>query len=127
MTEESTAPMCPTEHHHDAAIASVRSQMPSEGELFDLAEFFSVFGDPTRVKLLTALEHADLCVCDLAALFDMTKSAVSHQLRILRQTHLVAYRRQGKNIIYSLADDHVRDIMKYAIEHLEEPSGKKRR
>ena len=86
----------------------------------DLSDFFKVFGDSSRMRILFALARRELCVCDLSAALGMTKSAVSHQLRFLRTNHLVASRRSGKNIFYSLADDHVRDIIEIAVEHLSE-------
>ena len=88
--------------------------------LSDLSEFFKVMGDNTRINLLWALEEEELCVGDLAVLLDMTKSAVSHQLRALRQSKLIRARRDGKNIYYSLNDDHVKDILEMALEHISE-------
>ncbi|MDY3865515.1 MAG: metalloregulator ArsR/SmtB family transcription factor [Eubacteriales bacterium] len=117
---ETKTPLCSETHHHEALLASLRADAPAEGFLLSLADFFKVFGDATRVKLLLALDRADLCVCDLAELLGMTKSAVSHQLSALRAAHLVNFRREGKNVRYSLADDHVRKIIECASEHLSE-------
>ena len=89
-------------------------------ELQDLADFFKVFGDSTRIRVLWALGHAEMCVCDIAVLLNMTKSAISHQLRVLRESNLVKTRRDGKVVYYSLADHHVKEIFEKAVEHLEE-------
>ena len=105
--------------HHDV-IEAVRIEMADEDTLYDLAELFKVFGDSTRTKILSALFVRELCVCDIAALLGMTKSAVSHQLRILRQTKLVKARRNGKEVYYSLDDDHVGEIFRLALTHLQE-------
>ena len=94
--------------------------MPIPEVLYDLSDFFKIFGDSTRLGILFALDGAELCVCDIASLLGMTKSAVSHQLKILRQNDLVRYRREGKNVIYSLADDHVRTIIEFALDHINE-------
>ena len=101
-------------------IRQIDEKMPPEEELQDLAEFFKVFGDATRVKILFVLLQAEMCVCDLAAALSMTQSAISHQLRILKQNKLVKNRREGKSIFYSLADDHVRTIINQGREHIEE-------
>ncbi len=97
-----------------------RVQMLDEEELADLAELFKVFGDSTRIKILYALFEEELCVCDLAEVLNMTISAVSHQLRILKQNKLVKNRREGKSIFYSLDDDHVKKIIAMGKEHIEE-------
>ena len=91
-----------------------------ETELYDLAELFKVFGDSTRIRILFVLFEAEVCVCDLAAALSMTQSAISHQLRILKQNKLVKCRREGKSVFYSLADDHVRSIIAQGREHIEE-------
>ena len=101
-------------------IRQIDEKMPPEEELQDLAEFFKVFGDATRVKILFVLLQAEMCVCDLAAALSMTQSAISHQLRILKQNKLVKCRREGKSVFYSLADDHVRSIIAQGREHIEE-------
>ncbi len=105
---------------HEDIVQSVRSQLPADEDLFDLAEFFKVFGDTTRIKILTALSAAELCVCDLAVLLNMTQSAVSHQLRLLKQARLVKYRKSGKIVYYSLDDAHVNTILDQGHHHLAE-------
>lgn len=105
---------------HAEAVKGVKEQMPADGVLYDLSDFFKVLGDSTRMKLLFALDLHELCVCDLAAVLDMTKSAVSHQLNSLRTAKLIRYRKEGKNVYYSLADDHVKDIVEKAMEHINE-------
>ncbi len=88
--------------------------------LFDLSEFFKIFGDTTRIRILFVLFEEELCVCDLAAALQMTQSAISHQLNILKRSRLVKSRREGKSVFYSLADDHVRSIIAQGMEHIEE-------
>lgn len=105
---------------HDELVQIVNTNMPEEEELYDLAELFKVFGDSTRIRILFVLFEAEVCVCDLAAALKMTQSAVSHQLRILKQNKLVKSRREGKSIFYSLADGHVRTIIDQGREHIEE-------
>ena len=94
--------------------------VPTEEELYDLAELFKVFGDSTRIKILYVLVESDMSVGDIAQALNMTQSSISHQLRVLKQSRLVRFRREGKNIVYSLADDHVHTIMSQGLEHLEE-------
>ena len=103
---------------HEEAVAAVRKQMPDEDDLYDLAELYKVFGDSTRIKILYVLFAAELCVYDVAQLLGMTQSAVSHQLRILKNNKLVKFRREGKTVFYALDDDHVRSILKLGMEHL---------
>jgi ArsR family transcriptional regulator len=98
----------------------VRAQMPPEETLYELAELYKVFGDSTRIKILYVLFEAELCVCDIAALLGMTVSAISHQLRILKQARLVKYRREGKTVYYSLADSHIHSILDAGTEHVRE-------
>ncbi len=105
---------------HEDVVNRVRGEMPEEENLFDLADLFKIFGDSTRVKILCALSSAELCVCDIAALLGMTKSAISHQLRVLRQGRLVKYRRDGKVVYYSLDDDHVTHIFREGLSHVTE-------
>ena len=105
---------------HEDRLAQVTANMPDEEEMYDLAELFKVFGDSTRIRILFALFEAEICVCDLAAALNMTQSAVSHQLRILKQSKLVKGRREGKSIFYSLADGHVRTIIDQGRVHIEE-------
>ncbi|MBE6604972.1 MAG: helix-turn-helix transcriptional regulator [Ruminococcaceae bacterium] len=116
------APCCTFLHAHDEAVAAVRQIMPPEYTLLDLAEFFHIFGDSTRIKILYALAAHELCVCDIAALLGMTISAISHQLRILKAAKMVRCRRSGKTVFYSLADDHVHTILSQGFTHVTEPS-----
>lgn len=101
-------------------VEDILPDMPNLAELYDLSDFFKVMGDGTRIRLLWALEEAELCVNDLAVLLDMTKSAVSHQLKILRIAKLVKAEKRGKNVYYSLIDEHVKVILEMALEHVKE-------
>lgn len=105
---------------HRERLELVNQTMPEETKLYDLAELFKIFGDSTRIRILFVLFEAEVCVCDLAAALGMTQSAISHQLRILRQNKLVKSRREGKTVFYSLADGHVRTIIAQGMEHLGE-------
>ena len=105
---------------HENLLLIVNEPIPEENELYDLAELFKVFGDSTRIRILFVLFEAEVCVCDLAKALNMTQSAISHQLRILKQNKLVKSRRDGKSIFYSLADEHVRTIIDQGREHIEE-------
>ncbi len=105
---------------HPDVVADVQKAMLSEEEQTALADLFRMFGDPTRLRILMALQASELCVCDIAQLLGMTVSAISHQLRLLKVAGLVNYRRVGKSIIYSLADDHVRIMMQNGIDHIRE-------
>jgi len=105
---------------HDDVVNAVRKGMPADEELYDLAEVFKVFGDTTRIKILYSLFSSEMCVCDIAALLNMTQSAISHQLRILKQARLVKYRKDGKVVYYSLDDDHVKQIFNQGLEHISE-------
>ena len=118
--EREEAPRCDFLHVHTATVEKVRTLLPSEENLFDLAELYKIFGDSTRIKILYVLFEAELCVCDIARLLDMTTSAISHQLRILRGAKLVDFRREGKTVFYRLADDHVRTILGQGMEHITE-------
>ena len=103
---------------HEDAVEQVRSQLPQDEVLYDLAELFKIFGDSTRIKILYALLEAELCVCDIAKLMDVSQSAVSHQLRVLKGSKLVKFRREGKTLYYSLADEHVFRILSQGMEHI---------
>jgi ArsR family transcriptional regulator len=105
---------------HEDIIKSVNERMPEEEILYDLAELYKVFGDSTRIKILYVLLEAEMCVCDIAQLLNMSQSAISHQLRVLKQSKLVKYRRDGKTVFYSLADTHVRTIINQGMEHVAE-------
>ena len=119
--EEGTE-VCDSCEGHENLLKIVNEKMPEETELYDLAELFKVFGDSTRMRTLFVLFEAEVCVCDLAEALNMTQSAISHQLRILKQNKLVKSRREGKSVFYSLADDHVRTIVDQGREHIEEDS-----
>lgn len=114
------APQCAQEFMHKDIVEKVMQDMPEEGLLYDLAEFFKVFGDSTRIRILSALSRNEMCVCDISALLSMTQSAISHQLRILKEARLVKYRREGKVVYYSLDDDHVKEIISTGLEHIKE-------
>lgn len=121
MEEKTTEVECCSEECvHEDLLKIVSDTMPEETELYDLAELFKVFGDSTRIRILFVLFEAEVCVCDLAEALHMTQSAISHQLRILKQNKLVNSRREGKSIFYSLADGHVRTIIAQGREHIEE-------
>ncbi len=111
---------CDAECVHEQLLKIVNDTMPDETELYDLSELFKVFGDSTRIRILFVLFEAEVCVCDLAKVLNMTQSAISHQLRILKQNKLVKSRREGKSIFYSLADGHVRTIISQGLDHIEE-------
>jgi ArsR family transcriptional regulator len=105
---------------HEDVVTKVKNKMPPEENLYDLAELFKVFGDTTRIKILCALTEAEMCVCDIAVLLNMTQSAISHQLRALKQARLVKYRKEGKVVFYSLDDDHVNHIFSIGLKHVNE-------
>ena len=116
--ENKNVPCCEENLVHTDAVERVRSQLPPDEQLYDLAELFKIFGDSTRVKILCALLDTELCVCDIAKLMEVTQSAVSHQLRVLKNSKLVKFRREGKTVYYSLADDHVIHILAQGMEHI---------
>ena len=105
---------------HPDILSRARLEMPDEERLYDLAELFKVFGDTTRIRILYVLFESEMCVCDIAELLGMTQSAISHQLRVLKQARLVRSRRDGKTVYYFLADEHVRTIIGQGMEHIEE-------
>ena len=109
---------CSENQVHPDLLKIVNDTMPEETELYDLAELFKVFGDSTRIRILYVLFEAEMCVCDIAALLGMTQSAISHQLRALKNARLVTSRRDGKTVFYSLADDHVKTIINQGMEHI---------
>ncbi|MEA4895746.1 MAG: metalloregulator ArsR/SmtB family transcription factor [Oscillospiraceae bacterium] len=111
-------------HNHDALLLKIRTELPQDETLFNLADLFKVFGDTTRIKILYALFESELCVCAISELLGMTQSAISHQLRVLKDSKLVSSRREGKTIYYFLADDHVRSIIDQGYEHITEGSDK---
>jgi len=111
---------CDCDVIHAEVVDSVKDKMPDEDELYELASFFKILGDNTRLKIMWALDENEMCVCDLAVLLNMTKSAISHQLKTLRQANLVRFRREGKVVYNFLADDHVKDILEKGFEHIRE-------
>lgn len=118
--KEPVLEQCDYMHLHEKVIEQVQEEMPEEELLYDLAELFKVFGDSTRIKILYVLFQSEMCVCDIAQLLNMSQSAISHQLRVLKQAQLVKYRREGKTVFYSLADAHVNTILNQGLEHIEE-------
>ncbi len=112
--------ICDCDVIHAEVVEAVKKKMPEDNDLYDLSDFFKVLGDSTRSKIIWALDEHEMCVCDLAVLLGMTKSAISHQLRSLREANLVINRREGKNVFYSLADDHVKQIFEKGLEHIRE-------
>ena len=111
---------CQTMIVHDDIVDRVASTLPDEESLIDLGDFFKIFGDTTRIKILHALSISEMCVCDLSAVIGASQSAVSHQLKSLRQASLVKFRREGKTVFYSLKDDHVNQIIKIGLIHIKE-------
>ena len=111
---------CDFFHAHEDIVAKVRQTIPGEDALYDLAELFRIFGDSTRIRILYVLFESEMCVCDIAQLLGMTQSAISHQLRALKNARLVKSRREGKTVFYSLADSHVRTIIDQGMEHISE-------
>ena len=111
---------CDCDVIHEDIVRRVRAAMPDSKDFYDLANLYKMFSDFTRVKILWALSRNSMCVCDLAVLLGMTKSAISHQLKSLRLSNLVKYEKQGKVVYYSLADSHVKDIFKKGFEHIKE-------
>ena len=120
MAKRDHAEVCAEVCTHPEILEKVAPEMPDEERLYDLAELFKVFGDTTRIRILYVLFESEMCVCDIAQLLGMTQSAISHQLRILKDADLVGRRREGKTIYYFLADDHVRTIVAQGFEHLME-------
>lgn len=112
--------VCAENSEHLRLIEAVNRDMPEDGLLCELSEFFRVFGDSTRIRILYALSRSEMCVCDLSRLLGASQSAISHQLQVLRSSRLVKYRREGKTVFYSLADEHIFSIINMGIEHLEE-------
>ena len=117
---KNSIPVCENGHEHIETVSAVEKIMPPEELLYDLAELYKVFGDTTRIKILYALYESELCVCDIAALLGMTQSAISHQLRVLKTNKLVKFRRDGKEVFYSLDDDHIFKILAQGLEHIKE-------
>jgi len=111
---------CDVTYIHEEKVRKAQGLLPAEERMKELAEFYKVFGDATRVKILYVLLESEMCVCDLAAVLKMTQSAISHQLRVLKQMKLVKNRRDGKTVYYSLADGHIQNIISQGMEHIME-------
>ncbi len=120
MHKEQENCLCDYLHVHGQIIQQVNDHMPQDEVLFDLSELFKVFGDSTRIRILYCLFVSEMCVCDIATLLNMTQSAISHQLSVLKRNKLVKNRREGKTVFYSLADEHVRSILYQGVEHVTE-------
>lgn len=120
MYKDTELDCCTEKKVHEELLKIVRETLPDDEQIYDLAELFKVFGDSTRMRILFVLFEAEVCVCDMAAALNMTDSAVSHQLKILKQNKLVKSRREGRSVFYSLADEHVRTIVSQGMEHIKE-------
>ena len=120
MNQDENKHLCHDLAEHNTLVSEVKATLPSEEEFFATAELFKTFGDPTRLRILSALAACEICVCDIAEVLGMTQSAISHQLRALRQMKLIKSRRQGRAVYYSLADGHVVSILACATDHIRE-------
>ncbi len=119
MNKKKETPHCDCNVIHNDIVERVRSEMPAPDHLYDLSELFKSLGDQTRLKILFALSMNEMCVCDIAALLDMSQSAISHQLRVLRNVRLVRYHKVGKVVYYTLDDQHVNEIFRQGLDHVE--------
>lgn len=117
--------ICDCNTIHDEHVQAAKEQMLDDDTLLDIADFYKALADSTRIKIINALDKGQLCVCDISALLNMTKSAISHQLQNLKEMGLVKGRRQGKEVYYSLADNHVRQVFEICIEHVLEMKNEK--
>ncbi len=122
--EENNIDICSCLTIHYDTVDKVKEHIPQEELLYDLSDLFKVFGDTTRIKIICVLFESEMCVCDIAAALNMTQSAISHQLRVLKQARLVKYRKEGKVVYYSLEDDHVKRIFDQGLLHISEKSNK---
>lgn len=120
MIDKNQTECCDVYEVHEKIVQTVKTQLPDEEQLYDLAELYKVFGDSTRIKILYVLFESEMCVCDIAQLLNMSQSAISHQLRVLKQSRLVKFRREGKTVFYSLNDRHVEQIINQGMEHITE-------
>lgn len=120
MEDRYNAECCDFIHAHESVVEKVRQELPDEDTLYDLTELFRIFGDSTRMRILYALFSSEMCVCDIAQLLGMTQSAISHQLKALKNARLVNSRREGKTVFYALADSHVKTIINQGLEHVSE-------
>lgn len=111
---------CDCGHIHQENISKACIGMPDEEILYNLADFYKVFADSTRIKMLFVLKQSELCVCDIAQMLNASQSAISHQLRVLKQMKLVKFRREGKTVFYSLSDDHIAGILGQGLDHIME-------
>ncbi|MBF1045570.1 MAG: helix-turn-helix domain-containing protein [Peptostreptococcus sp.] len=112
--------LCQEYFLHEDRLEDAREGSPTEEMVYDLVELFKVFGDVTRVKIIYALLESEMCVCDIASLLDMTQSAISHQLRVLKKARLVKFRKEGKTVFYSLDDQHIDKIFSFGLDHIKE-------
>ena len=115
---EKKLPICENTVIHKEIVEEIKTKLPEEEILYDLGDFFKLLGDSTRIKILSALFQSEMCVCDIASLFEMTQSAISHQLRVLKQGRLVKYRKSGKVVYYSLEFEHVNKIVDKGLKHI---------
>ena len=120
MDDENIIEKCSCNIIHNDIVEKVKKTLPKDEILYDLAEFFKVFGDSTRIKIICALFESEMCVCDLSCLLNMTQSAISHQLRVLKSARLVKFRRKGKVVYYSLDDEHIKHIYDAGLNHISE-------
>ena len=111
---------CELTHHHTEQVSRWKDDMPDEDTLYDLADLYKIFGDSTRIKIMYLLLRSEMCVCDIADVLNMNQSAISHQLRVLKQMRLVNFRRDGKTVFYSLSDGHIQTILAQGMEHISE-------
>jgi len=116
--KEAIMSICTTSHINEELVKEIKESLPKEEILFDLADFFKVFGDSTRIKIIYLLLKSEMCVCDIAEILSMSQSAISHQLRTLRDAKLVKYRKEGKTVFYSLADDHLKNVIEQGYSHV---------
>ena len=115
---QETMEICSARIIHRETLAAVQAAMPGDTRICDLADFFKIFGDRTRISILWALSESEMCVCDLCALLDMKQSAVSHQLKLLKHSRIVKHRREGKVVYYSLNDEHIRRVLNTGLQHV---------
>lgn len=120
MRDKNKVEVCSCNIIHEDIVDKVKKVIPEEEKLYDLAELFKVYGDTTRIKIICALFQSEMCVCDIAALFSMSQSAISHQLRVLKQARLVKFRKEGKVVYYSLDDEHIKSIFDQGLLHINE-------
>jgi ArsR family transcriptional regulator len=118
MTSKTNKDVCDCNVIHKDILDYVKERMPKNEKLYHVAEFFKIVGDQTRIKILYALFESSMCVCDIAVLLDMSQSAISHQLRVLKQAGLVKYRKEGRIVFYSLDDDHIKNILDEGMDHI---------